>query len=67
MMLGKDMSGQCCGKGTQRRHQLIQNAAGHFIHCDQPAVLQGLLQLLSSAPGAGSSLEQAPNVALLSS
>lgn len=66
-MLGKDMTGQCCGKGMHSRLQLIQNAADHFTHCHQPAVLQLLLQLLSPVPGARSALKQVPKLALLSS
>lgn len=38
-----------------------------ITHCHQPAVLQVLLQLLSSVPGARSSLKQVPKLALLSS
>lgn len=66
MMLGKDMTGQCCGKGMHGKHQLTGSAADHCTHCDQLAGLQLLLQLLSLGPGARSSLKHVPNQALLS-
>lgn len=44
MMLGKDMTGQCCGEGMHESHQLPGHAADHCTHWDQPAGL-------SSGPG----------------